>query len=294
MNYGVNHSTVYTYSRNVFLEPHLIRLCPRSDPGQRLLSYQLDMVPRPAGVSHGIDAENNPFHLVWFSDLTERFELNAAFTVETLKANPYDSFLTCADDLPLSLSSEERSVLAPCLDQTYISENRDRQAVDDLVAEMQAGTGTVFDFLNELNRRLFETIDKITRLDSGLQSTGWTLETARGACRDTALVFMMACRRVNIPARFVSGCQEGDPAKPEADLHGWVEVYLPGFGWRGFDPTHGLAVADRHVAYAASALVSNAAPVSGTFRGTEASSEMQHRVEIKRIKNADPSHAQDG
>ncbi|MEJ2056247.1 MAG: transglutaminase family protein, partial [Desulfofustis sp.] len=261
MKYSVNHSTIYTYSHDVFLEPHLIRLCPRSDPGQRLLSYELDIVPQPAGVSHGVDAENNPFHLAWFSYLTDRFEMNARFTVETLKTNPFDSFLTCADELPLSLSREERTVLAPCLDQNiYIIDERDRQAVDGIVEEAKVGAGTVVGFLSGLNRYLYETIDKITRLDSGLQSISRTLETARGACRDTALVFMMACRAVSIPARFVSGCQEGDPAEPGADLHGWAEVYLPGFGWRGYDPTYGLAVADRHVAYAASAIVANAAP----------------------------------
>ncbi len=292
MKYSVNHSTIYTYSHDVFLEPHLIRLCPRNDPGQRLYSYRLNLVPRPAGVSHGVDAENNPFHLAWFSDLTGRFEMNARFTVETLRANPFDSFLTCADELPLTLSRSERTVLAPCLDQTtYIIDGDDRQAVDDIVEEVETGTGTVLGFLNELNRYLYETIDKITRLDSGLQAIGTTLETARGACRDTALVFMMACRTRNIPARFVSGCQEGDPDEPEADLHGWVEVYLPGFGWRGYDPTHGLAVADRHVAYAASAIVANAAPVSGTFRGTGATSDMHHRVEIKRIENGSCSDA---
>lgn len=285
MRYSVNHQTIYTYSGDVFLEPHLVRLCPRNDPGQRLIDYQLDVVPRPAGVSHGLDAENNPFHLAWFSDLTDRFEVNARFTVETLKANPFDSFLTCVDELPLKLSRDERMVLAPCLDQTCINDGMDRQAVDGIIEAVERGAGTVLGFLDELNRYLYETIDKVTRLDSGLQSIGRTLETARGACRDTALVFMMVCRTVNIPARFVSGCQEGDPEEPEADLHGWAEVYLPGFGWRGFDPTHGLAVADRHVAYAASAIVSNTAPVSGSFRGTGAVSEMQHRVEIARMEN---------
>jgi len=280
MKYRVDHATIYSYSQEVFLEPHLIRLCPRSDPGQRLLSYDLEVAPQPAGISNGIDGENNPFHLVWFNDLTGRFELHARFTVETLKPNPFDSFLTCPDELPLGLNLEERMVLAPCLEHVSILDERDRSAVDGIVKGLETGSGSVFGFLHGLNRYLFETIDKITRFDSGLQSISETLETARGACRDTAVVFIMACRRVGIPARFVSGCQEGDPAEPEADLHGWVEVYLPGFGWRGYDPTHGLAVADRHIAYASSALVANAAPVSGTFRGTGAAAEMQHRIEM--------------
>jgi transglutaminase-like putative cysteine protease len=95
---------------------------------------------------------------------------------------------------------------------------------------------------------------------------------------------MAVCRAAAIPSRFVSGCQEGDPDCQEADLHGWAEVYLPGFGWRGYDPTHGLAVADRHIVYAASALVANAAPVSGSFRGTGATAQMQHRIRMQRIQ----------
>jgi len=280
MKYRVSHSSIYRYSKEVFLEPHFIRLRPRNDTTQRLLDYHLEILPRPTGVSEGLDAENNMFHLTWFSDLTERFEVNVLFTVETLKSNPFDSFLTCPNELPLELSPEERAVLAPCLARTRRFDEHGRDAVEGLVKTLLAGSGDVFGFLNDLNRYLFETIDKITRLDSGLQSVAQTLETGRGACRDTAVVFMAACRSVGIPARFVSGCQEGDPAEPEADLHGWAEVYLPGFGWRGYDPTHGLAVADRHICYASSAIVANTAPVSGTFRGTGAVSQMQHRIEM--------------
>jgi transglutaminase-like putative cysteine protease len=91
---------------------------------------------------------------------------------------------------------------------------------------------------------------------------------------------MAACRVWGIPSRFVSGCQEGDPDQPEGELHAWPEVFLPGFGWKGYDPTLGLVVADRHIAYAASALPEQAAPVSGSFRGTGAAASMAHQVEL--------------
>ncbi len=284
MKYSVSHSTVYSYSRQVFLEPHLIRICPRSDPGQRLLSFDLKVTPQPAGMSDGIDAEINPFHLAWFNDLTDRFQIEARFVVQTLKANPFDSFVISGDTLPLKFSEDESRVLAPCLDCTPLNNGGDAQAVDKLLRFVEQRCGaTVLDFLNYLNTCLFEKVDKVVRMDSGLQSVSQTLETSRGACRDTALVFMAVCRAAGIPARFVSGCQEGDPDSQEADLHGWAEVYLPGFGWRGYDPTHGLAVADRHIAYAASAVVANASPVSGSFRGTGAAAQMQHRIRMQRM-----------
>ena len=76
---------------------------------------------------------------------------------------------------------------------------------------------------------------------------------------------MEVCRTVGLAARFVSGYQEGDPDSSDRDLHAWVEIYLPGAGWRGYDPTLGLAVSDRHITVAASAIPQYAAPIQGTF-----------------------------
>lgn len=281
MKYRVNHLTTYTYTKPVFLEPHLIRLCPRSDPGQTVLSFKLHVSPQPTGISHNIDADNNPFHLVWFDDLTQEFQIDSSFLVETLKPNPFDSFLICEDVLPLQLNEDEATLLGPCLDSWSLMKPGDAELIKSLCREVEAvGGGTVFSTLQVLNHYLFDYIEKTTRADDGLQSIGTTLMTARGACRDTTLVFMAACRAWGIPSRFVSGCQEGDPDQSEGELHAWAEVYLPGFGWKGYDPTHGLAVADRHIAYAASAIPEQAAPVTGTFRGTDATATMAHQVEI--------------
>ncbi len=283
MRYKVRHLTTYRYSRPVFLEPHTIRLRPRNDPYQNLIQFDLRVSPQPAGLSTGIDAENNAFHLVWFNDLTDTFKIESSFIVETLKANPFDSFLTSGDTLPLVFPGDERTVLGSCLDTAALMDTAERKLIDDLSRQILAGSeGSVFGFLKRLNSSLFDTIEKIVRLEGGLQPIGQTIATARGACRDTALVFMAVCRFNGIPARFVSGCQEGDPDQREGELHAWAEVYLPGFGWKGYDPTHGLAVADRHIAYGASAIPENISPVTGSFRGTGATSRMSHMVEIER------------
>jgi transglutaminase-like putative cysteine protease len=282
MRYKIRHSTWYEYSRPVFIEPHQIRLCPRNDPAQKLLSFDIQIVPDPAGLGTGLDAENNPFHLVWFNDLTDRLQITAAFTVETTKTNPFDSFLTAGDALPISLSAGEQAVLGPYLDYFALLGSAEQGLLDELCDRvMKRSGGKVLAFLNQLNRDLFISIAKTLRLEAGIQTADETLKTGRGACRDTAVVFLTACRKMGIPCRYVSGCQEGDPDIPEAELHAWAEVYLPGFGWKGYDPTHGLAVADRHIAYAASALPENTAPLSGSFRGTGASSNLSHRIEME-------------
>jgi transglutaminase-like putative cysteine protease len=105
-----------------------------------------------------------------------------------------------------------------------------------------------------------------------------------GSCRDFTVLFMEACRAVGLAARFVSGYEEGDSTVLERDLHAWAEVYIPGGGWRGFDPTHGLAVADRHVALVASAFPQFTAPVTGsTQEGGRVSSRLTTEVRVKRL-----------
>lgn len=282
MRYKLRHRTWYEYSHPVFIEPHLIRLHPRSDPAQKLIFFNLSVAPEPAGLSEGLDAESNPFHLVWFNDLTERFQITTDCIVETTRTNPFDSFLTSGDTLPVRLLPGERAVLGQCLDWQALT-GADGQAPLTALCDraMSESGGKVLTFIDRLNHHLFADIEKIVRLEAGIQSVWETLVRGRGACRDTAVVFMAACRKMGIPARFVSGCQEGDPDTPEADLHAWAEIYLPGFGWKGYDPTHGLAVADRHIAYGASALPENTAPLSGTFRGTGASASLSHSIELQ-------------
>lgn len=282
MRYKIKHSTWYEYDRPVFLEPQLIRLCPRNDPAQNLTTFELSISPKPAGLSEGLDAENNPFHLVWFNDLTHLLQITAQFKVETLKTNPFDSFLTSGETLPVQLLSGEHGVLGQNLDYQALTHSADESSLSVLCEEMMnQSAGKVLPFLRQLNHHLYTNIEKTVRSDPGIQPIHETLGTSRGACRDTAVVFMAVCRKMGIPARFVSGFQEGDPDIPEAELHAWAEVYLPGFGWKGYDPTHGLTVADRHIVYAASALPENTAPLSGTFRGTGASARLSHSIEFE-------------
>ena len=144
----------------------------------------------------------------------------------------------------------------------------------------QATGGDTLAFLGELNARLHRNLCVNARHEPGIRRPDQTLALGSGACRDAALVFIAACRATGIPARFLS-CYQGDsPDGPEHDLHACAEVYLPGAGWRGFDPTLGLAVADTHLALCASPEPELTAPVTGTFRGTGVGSRLFHRVDL--------------
>ncbi len=254
-----------------------MRLRPRCDTSQRLVRYQFEVTPSPTGYSEGLDAENNTFRLLWFHELCEQLDITITTEVETLRTNPFEGLLLEGNDhLPLQMN--ERA-LCPFLNTPKTVED---ETLTELVNELLDQTqGRTLDFLAQLTGRLHQSIEKVTRTEPGIQSLHETLCTGKGACRDLAVVFMAASRGVGIPARFVTGYQQGDPAKSYGDLHAWAEVFLPGFGWRGYDPTHGLAVADRHVAVTAAAEPEHTAPVIGTFRGTNAHSTLEHTITIR-------------
>jgi transglutaminase-like putative cysteine protease len=107
-----------------------------------------------------------------------------------------------------------------------------------------------------------------------------TLQSRSGACRDLTVLFVDCCRAEGIPARFASGYQRGDVTRERRYLHAWPEVYLAGAGWRGFDPTHGEAIADTHVTIAAAAHPRDTMPLTGSFRGNQATSELDFKLEI--------------
>src|SRR5690606_27947417 len=103
----------------------------------------------------------------------------------------------------------------------------------------------------------------------------------KGACRDLAMLFIDACRSQGLAARFVSGYAWQDAAQAEHDLHAWAEVYLPGGGWRGFDPSTGLATADHHIAVAACAVPDGAAPTTGTIQSRDVTTDLHTDVRIQ-------------
>jgi transglutaminase-like putative cysteine protease len=122
----------------------------------------------------------------------------------------------------------------------------------------------------------------VGRPDGDPQTPAETLAGRTGACRDTAMLYVEACRSLGMAARFVSGYSMHHPPEvSEHELHAWAEVYLPGGGWRGYDPSLGLAVADGHVVLAAAPDHRLAAPVSGRYRGTGVASTMRYTVELR-------------
>lgn len=277
MRIRVEHETSYRFSRPVFLEPHLIRLKPRQDAGQMLEDFSLKVSPEPAGQCEIVDACGNAAHWLWFEGLWPELTVRTAFTARTLRPNPFDYLLhPGAFTLPLDLPTLERQTLMPSL-------RPGSPATRELATQFMTETGRdSLQFLNHLNAWLYQNITIGPRLEPGILTTETTLRQGQGACRDVSLVFMEVCREAGIPARYVSGYQIGDPGQTERDLHAYPEVYLPGAGWRGYDPTLGLTVARDHLALCAAPEPELTAPITGTFRGS-ATNELRHKIHLEAV-----------
>jgi len=279
--YEIAHVTTYEFTRPVFLEPHTVRLCPRSGVDQRLHDFEFDISPPPEGVAHFIDAEGNTAIEAWFSEMTDALSVRCRAAVETLRANPFD-YLPRPEENgpPFECPDAYAEVLAPyrLREASQDPGNAVVRFAEGVLADSGSGMAA---FLSCLNERLYQSWEVIHREQGRPWPAARTLDEKRGSCRDLTVLFMDACRALGIAARFVSGYQEGDPDQQDRELHAWAEVFVPGGGWRGFDPTHGLAVADRHVAVAASARPQLAAPITGSFRGTGATATMTARIDVR-------------
>lgn len=279
----VRHVTRYCYSKAVFCEPFTIRLYPRHDSSQHVHSYALQILPEPAGISQGLDLHDNNAAKVWFQGLTSNLIITSDTVVETLRTNPFDLLLDRdATTLPLAVDVSREPLF-----QYYAHPESDALCVRELAEEVMDDTKRhTLDFLCRLSDRIYHECETVIRDDGHPHPAEETWQMRRGACRDQAVLFNEACRAVGLPARFVSGyslCETED--HEERHLHAWSEVYLPGAGWRGFDPTTGLAAADEHVALATGRKPHHASPTHGTYRGTGATSTIETQIVLRHLSD---------
>jgi transglutaminase-like putative cysteine protease len=262
---SLTHTTTYRYSEAVQLEPHTFRLRPRDDASQRLIQYALSISPEPAGRSDCLDQDGNVVVDAWFDRPLETLTVLSAFTVETLRTNPFD-FLLREYSAPL------RTALAPYLREPAAG-------VRAFAERIAAGATHKLDFLAALNRHIADEFRFLARDTGAPNAADDTLSTHEGSCRDLAVLFCEAARAKGIASRFVSGYEFTMP-RQNSQMHAWAEVYLEGGGWRGYDPSAGLAVSTGYAAVAAAADPLLAAPVTGTFRGT-ADARMEFAIQFQ-------------
>jgi transglutaminase-like putative cysteine protease len=284
MKYAISHTTTYRYERPVLLNSHVLRLQPRTDGFHHLQEYTARVSPTPIGQTTLLDAEGNLTTRCWWGDEPiDCLEIVTTSRVETLCDNPFNYLLEpWATKLPIDYPTALMGHLSPYLSAAQLGSLATDPAASQLAQEIAYRTNwNTVSFLSELTQLINQQLDYQVRESGDPLPPSITWNQKSGSCRDFVMLFMAVCRAVGLAARFVSGYEAGDPAY-EQTLHAWAEVYLPGAGWRGYDPTMGIVVCDRHIAIAASGWPRYAAPVTGTHRGGNGAAEvLENKVAIE-------------
>lgn len=269
---AIQHTTTYEFDRLINVAPHILRLRPAPHSRTHIHGYSLKVTPE----DHFINWQQDPFgnyqaRLV-FPEKTKRLEFAVEVIADMTVINPFDFFIEeYAEHFPFAYDSLMQEELAPYLKVTEQSPELDAW-LDTVDCEEMVHIVT---FLVQLNSRLANEIDYGIRLEPGVQSCQETLTLKKGSCRDTSWLLVQILRHLGLAARFASGylvqltadvkALDG-PSGPEqdfTDLHAWCEVYLPGAGWVGLDPTSGLFAGEGHIPLACTADPQSAAPITG-------------------------------
>ncbi len=274
----INYEIKYKYTGPVFLESNEIRIFPRNDLTQRLIDYNIEIGPNPSDKTFFMDPEGNSGLKTWFNGLTEDLSINFNCKVQTLRDNPYD-FIVDFDSAKLPLK--------PDLNQhnRYLEIQGESREVKDFSDRTREESGSeLIRFLPVLAEKIRTDFKYVIREKGPANSAAGTLENKKGACRDFAVLFCEACKYQGLASRFVSGYVfDEDDKNQSSHLHAWSEVYIPGGGWRGFDPVNGIAVSDSHIAVAASYDPSRVIPVTGSYRSNINMSGMDYLIEVKKL-----------
>ena len=286
---ALNHKTSYRFDRPVSASPHVIRLRPAVHSRTPIHAYSLTVQP----AKHFINWMQDPFgnfqaRLVFHEKIRELL-IEVDLIAEMTVINPFDFFVeSYAENYGFEYKPELRQELIP-----YLEIREYGPTLKDWLAKVTREPGRIVDFLVEINRRLQQDIAYVIRMEPGVQTCEQTLTKRSGSCRDSAWVLVQILRHLGLAARFMSGYliqlkadvkSLDGPSGTEVDftdLHAWAEVFIPGAGWIGLDPTSGLLAGEGHIPLTGTPDPSSAAPVTGFTDMCEV--EFTHTMSVSRI-----------
>ncbi|MEM8564483.1 MAG: transglutaminase family protein, partial [Pseudomonadota bacterium] len=284
---ALNHRTSYRFDRPVALSPHTIRLRPAPHSRTPIHSYSLNITPEKHFINWQQDAFGNYLARLVFPEKSARFEVDVEVIADMTTINPFDFFVEeDAQDYPFDYETQVLSELQPYLEKLE-GGPKFKRFLEGIDTKKQ----TVNDFLVSVNQRVQQEIEYLLRLEPGIQSPEETLTKAKGSCRDSAWLLVQLLRYLGLAARFVSGYLvqlkpdeksldgPSGAAQDFTDLHAWCEVFLPGAGWVGLDPTSGLFASEGHIPLACTPDPKSAAPIEGSTDPCEVKFDFSNTVE---------------
>jgi transglutaminase-like putative cysteine protease len=289
---AITHKTHYHYERPVILAPHILRLRPAPHSRTPIEAYSLRIRPE----KHFINWQQDPFGnyqaRVVFPEKAKELSIEVDIVADMTVLNPFDFFVEeYAEQYPFTYDEQLAKELTP-----YREIREEGPRLMTWLEKVDRSEKRIVDFLVALNQQLYQDIAYSIRMEPGVQSCEETLERAIGSCRDSGWLLVQILRHLGLAARFVSGylvqltadvpALDGPsgPVNDFTDLHAWAEVYVPGAGWIGLDPTSGLFAGEGHIPLACTPDPASAAPVTGGYFGAAVKTEFDFANSVTRLR----------